>query len=80
MSDEKTFTQAFNEYKDADDCISADDLRDLIFDRTERDMSAKTIRAHLRKMKARDQKTLKNARWRIDKKLAQETVEHFDKS
>lgn len=72
-----TFTQAFNALKAADDCISADDLRDLIADQTEVDLDAKTVRARLRKMEARDQSTLKGARWRIDKATAEEQVQHY---
>lgn len=72
-----TFTQAFNALKAADDCISADDLRDLIEDQAEVSLDSKTVRARLRKMQARDQSSLKGARWRIDKTLAEEQVKHY---
>lgn len=72
-----TLTKAFNDLKAADDCISADDLRDLIADQTEVDLDAKTVRARLRKMQARDQGSLKGARWRIDKTTAEEVVKHY---
>ena len=77
---ENTFTQDFNEFKSKDDnCISADQLRDLIEVRTERSLDSKTVRAILRKAFTRDE-SMKNARWRIDKSTAEETVEHFNRA
>lgn len=72
----KTLTQAFNAVKVDDDCISADQLRDLIEDQTERSLDAKTVRAYLRKQFTRTEGE-KNARWRIDKEMAKTVVEHF---
>lgn len=78
MSD-NTFTQDFNELKSKDDdAISADQLRDLIETRTERSLDSKTVRAYLRKAFTRDE-SQKNARWRIDKSVAEQVCEHFDR-
>lgn len=78
MSD-NTFTQDFNEVKAEDNAISADQLRDLVETRSGISLDSKSVRARLRKMKARDQASLKGARWRIDKTLAQEFVDHYEK-
>lgn len=78
MSD-LTDTQAFNELKDSDDAISADQLRDLVEQQVDHSIDSKTVRARLRKISARDQSKLKGARWRIDKTLALEFIEHYRK-
>lgn len=78
MSD-LTDTQAFNELKDSDDCITADQLRDLIEQQVDHSLDSKTVRARLRKISARDQAQLKGARWRIDKATALEQIEHYRK-
>lgn len=75
-----TLTQAFNSAKDKDDTITADQLTDLVNDQTGRDLSAKTIRAELRKMKVRDQAKFKNARYRIDKTVTEKVVKRFTKT
>lgn len=77
MSKNRTFTQAFNDIADKEETVSANELTELINEFAERDLSAKTVRAHLRKIAARNQKEMKNAIWRIDKKLAESEVKHF---
>jgi len=72
-----TFADTFAAIADADECISADDLRDLVESETGKSLNSKTVRAKLRAMQARDQKTLKNARWRIDETLAETFVESY---
>lgn len=59
----------FETHADADKTISASQLAELV----KRD--AKTVRAHLRKIAARDQKELKGARWRITQTLAASELE-----
>ena len=76
-ANDQTVTQRFNELSDADDCISADTLTDLIAEFTERELSSKTVRARLRAMQYRDQAQFKNARWRIDKATAESEIEHY---
>lgn len=61
----------FADNADADKMISATQLSDLV----ERD--AKTVRAHLRKIAARDQSELHGARWRITKTVATQVVERY---
>lgn len=73
----RTFTQAFKDYADKDETVSAIELTEIINEVAERDLSDKTVRAHLRKIKARDQREMKNAIWRIDKTLAESEVKHF---
>lgn len=77
MSTDRTLTAAFNDVADKDKTVSATELTDLINEFTERDLSAKTVRAHLRKVQARDQSQMKNAIWRISKTLAEDEVKHF---
>ena len=38
----------------------------------------KVVRAYLRKIAARDQSTLKNQRWAIDRETAMGVAEHFE--
>jgi len=59
----------FKENSDKDNAITASQLADLV----QRD--AKTVRASLRKLQKRDQSTLKGARWRITKTIAQDELE-----
>ncbi len=61
----------FKEHANADNEITAGELAELV----ERD--SKTVRAHLRKIAARDQKELKGARWRITKTVAQTELERI---
>lgn len=63
---------AFFKENATDDSISASQLADIC----ERD--AKTVRAHLRRIKSRDQSKYKNAQYRISQELATSVVEHFD--
>ena len=59
----------FEENADADKHITASQLAELV----QRD--AKTVRARLRKIAARDQSEMKGARWRITKTVAQSELE-----
>jgi hypothetical protein len=79
MSETKaTLTTLFNAAKDADNCISADDLTEIVQVLTEREsLSAKTVRQALRDMSVRDQSKYKNARYRIDKALTETVVKRF---
>ena len=70
----------FKSNADADNCISATQLTDLIATVTERDYSDKTIRARLRRMKHRDQSKMKNATWRITATVSQSELEHYMKT
>lgn len=63
--------QYFDENADADSTITASQLADLV----QRD--AKTVRARLRKLNARNQAELKGARWHITKTLAQSELENY---
>lgn len=51
--------------------ISATQLADLV------NRDGKTVRARLRKLKARDQAKLKGARWRITEALAVSEYDHY---
>jgi hypothetical protein len=70
----------FKAVADADSTISADALTAIVQDVTQRDsLSAKTVRAHLRKTKARDQSKYKQANWRIVEELMLKTVTAFNR-
>lgn len=78
-TDERTFDSAFAEIADKDQTISASELTDLINEFAERTLSDKTVRAHLRKMKMRDQSKMKNAVWRITKAIADSELAYFNR-
>lgn len=59
----------FSENADSDSHITATQLSELV------NRDAKTVRARLRKVAARDQSELKGARWRITKTIAQSELE-----
>ena len=61
----------FADNANSDNVISATQLSELV----ERD--AKTVRAHLRKIAARDRSELHGARWRITQAIASEEVERY---
>ncbi len=69
----KAVSEFFADNADADKTISATQLSELV----ERD--AKTVRAHLRKIAARDQSELHGARWRVTKTIAQNVTERYMK-
>lgn len=75
---ERTFESAFAELA-SDDTITASELTDLINEFAERTLIDKTVRAHLRKMKRRDQSTMKNAVWRITLEVAQDELAYFNR-
>ncbi len=67
----------FESNADADKCVSATQLTDMIATVTERDYSDKTIRARLRKISARDQSQFKNATWRVTSTIAASELAHY---
>ncbi len=67
----------FESNADADKCISATQLTDLIAVVTERDYSDKTIRARLRRKAYRNQSEFKNATWRITATVASSELAHY---
>lgn len=75
----QAFSQAFSELCDRDETITAIELTDLINDHGERNVSDKTVRAHLRKMKVRDQSKMKNALWRITITVALSEYKYFER-
>jgi len=76
--DAQALVKAFFESNaDADKCVSAAQLTDLIATVTERDYSDKTIRHRLRKIAARDQSQFKNATWRITATVASSELAHY---
>ncbi len=68
--------ECFKAQAEKDNCISAEQLTDLIAVAVERDYSSKTIRARLRKVHTRSVEQ-KNANWRITATVAQSEVEHY---
>lgn len=68
--------ECFKSQAEKDNCISAEQLTDLIAVVVERDYSSKTIRARLRKVHTRSVE-LKNANWRITATVAQSELEHY---
>lgn len=75
MSIKQTAQQVANDYfkelASEDDKISASQLAQLV------NRDAKTVRARLRKIAARDQEQFKNANWRITKTLAASELAHY---
>ncbi len=72
--------ELFKQHADAEQMISADNLTDIVQQVTEREsLSAKTVRAHLRKTKARDQSKMKQATWRISLEQALKTATAFNR-
>lgn len=73
------FATAFAEVADKDETVSAIELTDLINEHGERSVSDKTVRAHLRKLKRRDQSKFKNALWRITATVALDEFKYFER-
>lgn len=73
---DRTFEVAFAELA-SDDTVSAIELTDLINEFAQRELSDKTVRAHLRSLKTRDQSVMKNAVWRIDYTIAERELNYF---
>lgn len=59
--------------------ITASQLTSHLSELRKSELSAKTVRAYLRRIAARDQATLKNQRWGIDRAIAENAVQHFVK-
>lgn len=78
-SEERTFADAFAEVA-VDETVTASELTDLINEFAQRELSDKTVRAHLRKVKARDQQTMKNAVWRITLEIADSEYKYFNRN
>lgn len=57
--------------------ISADQLTELISTFTGRTFSAKTVRAHMRKMAQRDQSQYHGSTWRITQVIAVSELRYF---
>lgn len=74
----EVLTEAFfSENQASDQCINADKLTELVSELCDRDYSAKSIRANLRKRAYRDQSIMKNATWRISSETALSEVKHY---
>ncbi len=75
--DAQTLTKAFfDSNADSDSHISATQLTDMIATVTERDYSAKTVRARLRKEFTRKSE-LKNSDWRITVTIASAELAYY---
>lgn len=59
--------------------ITATQLTSHLSELRESELSAKTVRAYLRRIAARDQATLKNQRWGITREIAENAIAHFVK-
>ena len=68
----------FEANADADDNVSAEQLTEIISTITERDYSAKTVRARLRRKFTRTSE-MKNATWRITRTIAASELEYYMK-
>ena len=77
LKDAQTLTKTFFEANaDADDTITATQLTDMIAAVTERDYSAKTVRARLRRKFTRKSE-FKNATWRITRTIASAELAYY---
>jgi hypothetical protein len=76
---ELTFQTAFADLQTKDETITASELTDLINEFADRTLSDKTVRAHLRKMKMRDQSKMKNAVWQITLAIAESELAYFNR-
>ncbi len=72
----QTLTKAFFASNANDDIITATQLTDLIATVTERDYSAKTVRARLRRKFTRKSE-LKNSDWRITATIASSELAYY---
>ncbi len=73
----QTLTKAFFESNsDSDNCITAQQLTDMIATVTEHDYSAKTVRARLRRTFTRKSE-FKNATWRITQTIASAELAYY---
>ena len=75
-SDAQALTKAFFESNASDDIITATQLTDMIAAVTERDYSAKTVRARLRREFTRKSE-LKNSDWRITATIASAELAYY---